>query len=160
MNAKHRAYSLIELLVILVVVAAMTALSVRPLRTLISEIPRSARICQTLNATTNALKQIKKDVEQATIITGFKDSVLTLQHVVGPVIYTLTDGQITRRPGINEQDAEYTWQLPHLRIETNLWGLDDEYYAVELKTWNQQRMLGKEQCRFKQSTVFFQKGKQ
>ena len=61
MNIKHRAYALTEILVIIVIIVVLMTLSVRPMRTMISEIPRSARVCQSLNATTAALGQIQDD---------------------------------------------------------------------------------------------------
>ena len=160
MNIKHRAYALTEMLVIIVVLVVLMSLSVRPMRTLISEIPRSARVCQTLNGTTQALEQLKNDIEQATRIRGLKDGVLTLEQNDGPVRYTLADGQITRRPGLHRSDAEFTWHLPDVRIETNLWNRNNQPYAFELTTWNQQTVLGREQARFKQTVVFFKKGQQ
>jgi competence protein ComGC len=158
MNSKYRAYALTEMLVIIVIVAVLMALTVRPFRVMISEIPRSAGVCQTLNNTTKALYQLKNDVELAHQITRLKDGVLRLEQSNGPVVYTFTEGQITRRPGMNDSDAEYTWQLPHLKTEAKLWSQNDQPYAVELTTWNQQTVLGREDTRFKQSTVFFQKG--
>jgi len=160
MNTKHRAYALAEMLVIIVMVVVLMSLSVQPMRTLISEIPRSARICQTLNSTTKALGQLKKDIERASRIIGFKDGILTLEQYNGHVSYMLTDGQITRRPGINDPDTEYIWLLPYLKTETKLWSQNNQPYAVELTTWNQQKVLGRDQVRFKQTVVFFQKEKQ
>lgn len=159
MNTKHRAYALTEMLVIIVILIVLVSLSVRPLRTMVSEIPRSARICQTLNGTTKALDQLRNDVERASRIASLTDGVLTLEHPDGPIRYSLADGQITRRPGLQRSGAEYTWHLPDVRIETNLWNRNNQPYAVELTTWNQQTALGRVQASFKQTTVFFQKGK-
>lgn len=158
MNIKCRGYALTEVLVIIVIIVVLMTLSVRPMRTLVSEIPRSARVCQTLNTTTKALEQLKNDIAQAGRIRGFKEGVLTLEQDGGPVHYTLADGQITRRPGLQRSDAEYTWHLPDVKIETNLWNRNNQPYAVELTTWNQQDVLGREQRRFKQTVVFYRKG--
>jgi len=159
MNSKHRAYALTEMLVIIVIIVVLMALSVRPMRTLISEIPRSARVCQSLNVTTAALGQLQDDIEQSTGITGLENGTFVLEHTAGTVTYTIADGRMTRSPGLNPSDAEYTWKLPHVKIETNLWNQDNKVYAVELTTWNQQTVLGREQKRFKQTSVFFRKGK-
>ena len=160
MNTKHRAYALTEMLVIIVIIVVLMTLSVRPLRTLVSEIPRSARTCQSLNATTAALEQLKDDIEKSTQITGLENATLVLEHTAGSVTYTIADGRMTRSPGLNPSDAEYTWKLPHVKIKTNLWNQDEQPYAVELTTWNQQNALGRDDVRFKQTAVFFQKGKQ
>lgn len=160
MNSKHRAYALTEMLVIIVIVAVLMALSVRPFRIMISEIPRSAGACRTLNNTTKALYQLKNDVELAHQITRLKGGILRLEQNNGPVVYTFTNGQITRRPGMNGSGTEYIWQLPNLKTESKLWSFNDRAYAVELTTWNQQTVLGREDARFKQTTVFFKKGQQ
>ena len=160
MNTKHHAYALTEMLVIIVILAVVLSLSVRPMRTLVAEIPRSARVCQTMNRATKALDQLKNDIERANRITGLKDGMLRLEQCDGPISYMLTDGQITRRPAMNDSDTEYTWQLPNIKTEVRLWNKNDQPYAVELTIWSQQKVLGKDQVRFKQSTVFFQKGRQ
>ena len=160
MNTKYRAYALTEMLVIMVMVVVLITLTVRPLRTMVSEIPRSARACRTLNSTTKALDQLRNDVEQASRITGLKNGVLTLEHPDGPVRYSFTDERITRRPAINDSCTEYTWQLPHLKTEAKLWNQNDQAYAVELTTWSQQKVLDRDDVRFKQTSVFFRKGQQ
>ena len=160
MNTKYRAYALTEMLVIIVMVMVLMSLTVRPLRTMVSEIPRSARACQALNGTTKALDQLRNDVEQTICITGLKNGVLTLEHPDGPVRYSFADEQITRRPAIDNSDTEYTWQLPHLKTEVKLWSRNDRAYAVELSTWSRQKMQGRDEVRFKQTVVFFQKGQQ
>ena len=160
MNSKHRAYALTEMLVIIVMVTVLMTLTVRPFRTMISEIPRSARLCQTLNGTTKALGQLRNDIEQSNRIAVLESGVLTLEHTDGTVRYTLADGQITRRPVMNDSGTETTWKLPHLKTEAKLWSDNEQPYAVELTTWNQQKDLGRDNARFKQTVVFFQKGQQ
>ena len=158
MKTKHRAYALTEILVIIVMVMVLITLSVRPLRTLISEIPRSARTCQSLNATTAALKQIKDDIETSIQITELDKRTLVLKHAAESVTYTIADGRMTRRPGLNPSEPEYTWQLPDVKITTTVWNRNNQPYAVELTTSNQQNVLGKDQSRFTQTVVFFKKG--
>ena len=159
MKTKHRAYALTEMLVIIIMVVVLMTLSAKPLHTLITEIPRSARACQSFNKTTGFLKQLKKDVEQSTRIVKLDNGTLELEHSSGNVIYTLTEGHVVRQPGIISSDAKYSWQLPNIRIESKLWSQDDLPYAVEVTTSNRQTVLGKEKTRFKQTTVFFNKGK-
>ncbi len=159
MKTKYRAYALTEILVIIIMVVVLMTLSTKPLHTLISEIPRSARACQSFNTTSSFLKQLKKDVEQSTRIVKLDNGLLELEHISGPVTYTLDDGNVTRRPGLNSSDAQYSWKLPNIRIESKLWNQDDFPYAVEVTTSNRQTVLGKEQTRFRQTTVFFNKGK-
>lgn len=158
MKTKRRAYALTEMLVIIVMIVVLISLSVRPLRTLISEIPRSAHTCRSLNATTTVLKQIKDDIETSMQITELDNGTLVLKHAAESVTYRIADGRMTRRPGLNPSEAEYTWQLPDVKITTTLWRQNNQPYAVELTTSNQQNVLGKEQKNFTQTVVFFKKG--
>ena len=89
MKTKHRAYALTEMLVIIAAIVVLMALSARPLRTLISEIPRSARACQSFNTTSSFLKQLKKDVEISTRIVKLDNGILELEQLVlSGVLYT------------------------------------------------------------------------
>ncbi|MHC4231048.1 MAG: hypothetical protein ACYTEM_01045 [Planctomycetota bacterium] len=157
MKIKRRAYALTEMLVIIVMIIVLMGLSVRPMRTLVSEIPHSARVCQTLNRSMKALDQLRNDIERSNRIAGLAGGVLTLEQPGGMVRYTLSDGHIARRPAMNDAGAEYIWQLPHLKTETRLWSQSDRPYAVELTTWNQQQDPDREQISFKQTVVFFKK---
>lgn len=158
MNFNRRAYSLTEILVIIVILATLITLSVRPLRTMTLEIPRSVGACQTLNITTNVLDLLQSDIEQAERIVDFRDSVLTLEHNDGLVRYSFADQQITRHPAMNDSGAEYTWQFACLKSQIHLWSQNNQPYAVELTTWNQQNAMDSQQVRFKQIRVFFRKG--
>lgn len=160
MNTKHRAYALTEILVIIVMVVVLMSLSVKPFRMLISEYPRSAGTCRTLSNTLKALAQLKDDVEKAEDIVDIKDDVLILKRDDGFIYYTFSDGQIARRPAIYSSDPEHIWDLANLKTEIRLWGEKERTYAVELTTWNQQHIMGKDQIRFKQTTVFFNKDQQ
>ena len=157
---KRCGYTLTEMLVIIVVLVVFMTLSVQPFRTMISEIPRSARVCQTLNGTQKFLGQLRKDVEQSDRIVSLNNSVLELEQGGKTINYMFSDGKIIRNPAMNDLDQNYIWQFPHLNTDTDLWTKNGVPYAVELTTWNQQMMLGKEIIRFKQTTVFFRKGEQ
>lgn len=160
MNVKRGGYSLTEMLVIIVLLVVLMTLTVRPMRTMISEIPRSARICQTLNGTQKALAQLKKDIEESIQITSFNDGVLTIEHSSQTINYTFADGKILRNPAMNDPDGQYVWQLPFQKMDAKLWRDNGTPYGFELNTWNQQNVLGTEQIRFNQTVVFFRKGKQ
>ena len=94
MKIKRRAYALTEMLVIIVMIIVLMGLSVRPMRTLVSEIPHSARVCQTLNRSMKALDQLRNDIERSNRIAGLAGGVLTLEQPGGMVRYTLSYGHI------------------------------------------------------------------
>ena len=156
MTTKHRAYALTEMLIIIAALVVLMALSARPLRMMMTEIPRSGRIYQTQNTTTKAMKQLKDDIEKSRRIVDLQDGLLTLQHQDGRITYTFSDGQISRLESGN--DSESTWTLPHVKVNTQLWKNEGTPYAVEITTWNQQTDSGRQQIRLKQSFVYFQKG--
>ncbi|MCK5000005.1 MAG: hypothetical protein KAS23_10730 [Anaerohalosphaera sp.] len=155
MTIKNQGYALIEMLIISAVLVVFIGLSVRPLRMIISEIPRSGRIYQTWNTTTEAIKQLKNDVEQCSRIIGFDNGQLTLEHVDNQVTYMFSDGKISRKASPDE--SESVWSIPHVKVNTQLWKNDSGHYAVEITTWNEQTVTDRKQKRLRQSFVYFQK---
>lgn len=160
MKIKYQAYALTEILVIMVVLTAMISLSIKPLRSIISEIPDSARVCRIQTKTDTILMQLKNDVEKSSRIVDFKANTLTLDQSGVSINYVLNDGQITRKPGLENQDTEDIWNLTDIRIEGSLWTQKGVPYALELTTWSRQESRGKEREAFRQSMVFFVKGSQ
>ena len=156
MTTKHHAYALTEMLVIIAALVVLMALSAKPLRMMITEIPRSGRIYQTQNTTNKVMKQLKDDIEKSRRIVDLQDNLLTLEHQDGRIRYTFSDGQISRQTSDNNSGS--TWTLPHVKVNTQLWKNNDTPYAVEITTWNQQTGTGRQQIRLKQSFVYFQKG--
>ena len=155
MITKHRAYALTEMLIIIATLVVVMALSVRPFRMMTTEIPRSGKIYQTQNTTTKVMKQLKDDIEKSRRIVDLDGELLTLEHQNSRITYTFSDGQISRQASGN--NSESTWTLPHVKVNTQLWKNNDTPYAVEITTWNQQIVTGKQQIRLKQSFVYFQK---
>jgi len=156
MSTKYRAYALTEMLIIIATLVVVIALSIRPFRMIIAEIPRSNKTYQVWNTTTKAMKQLKADVEKSRRIVDMQAHLLTLEHQNGQIKYTFSEGQISRQ--ISGSDSESIWTLPHVKVNTQLWENNDTPYAVEITTWNQQTVTGRQQIRLKQSFVYFQKG--
>ena len=155
MTTKDRGYTLIEMLIIIAVLAIVITLSVKPFRTIISDIPRSSRIFQAWNTTTEVMKQLKADVEQSSRIIDLSDGLLTLEHGDSKIVYTFLDGKISRKASTD--NSESLWKIPHVKINTQLWISDNIPYAIEITTWNQQNITGREQKRLRQSFVYYQK---
>lgn len=159
MKKTYRAYAMIEMLVIIVVLATLITLSVRPFRDMITELSRSTRTCQTVNLTAKAFDQVKSDIEQCDRIIGLENDILMLEESAGVVRYSFADGTIVRQPAEDGSVEEHVRELPNLRMEVKLWNHNTVPYAVELTTWDEQIALGKKRTQFKQSRVFFRKGK-
>ncbi len=154
MKTNRHGYALTEVLVIIVVIVVLMGLSVKPMRTLIAEIPRSSEACQAMGLTEKVLEQLDADIAQARRIVSLNGQSLTLDKYDGAVVYTLADEQITRESSTDRQ----TWTLPpNVHIEAVLWERGKTPYAVQLKTCNRQVALGREQTRFSQTRIFFQK---
>ena len=156
MTTKHYGYALTEILVIIAALVVLMTLIARPFRIMMSEIPRSAKIYQTQTTTTKVMKQLKDDIEKSRRIVDLQDNLLTLEHQDGRIRYTFSDGQISRQTSDN--NPESTWILPHVKVDTQLWKNNDTPYAIQITTWNQQTVLGRQQIRLKQSFMYFQKG--
>ncbi len=162
MNHKQRAYTLLEMLAIIMAIVVLMALSVRPMRAVICDIPRSMNDFQAWEQIGNILDQLQTDVKRSARMRVFpmdsriSGNLLYLEQTDGLVSYTLTNNQVVRqsdRPGDREQDI---WELPHVQIQWSLWENNDISYALEITTWSQREILGQTQEKFKQSYVFFQ----
>ncbi|MHC5083656.1 MAG: hypothetical protein ACYTET_06920 [Planctomycetota bacterium] len=156
MKTKHRAYALLEVLVIMTALVVLLALSVKPMRQAISEVPRANRVFRTWNVTCKALEMLKQDVEHCEEIVSLQDNTLTLRTAAGQITYEFDHGRLLR--GIPGAGDASTWKLPHVRINAQLWQDAGKPYALQITTWNQQTVQGAEQIRLKQSYVYFQKG--
>ena len=155
MAIKKRGYTLIEMLIISAVLVVFIALSVRPVRIIAAEIPQSSKTFQHWITTTKAMKQLKADVEQSGRIIDLNDGILTLEHKDSQIVYTFSDEKISRE--VLPDKSKSSWGVPHVKINMQLWENDNGPYAVEITTWNQKIVSGRQQRRLRQSFVYFQK---
>lgn len=159
MNPNRNAYTLLELLAIIAAVVVLMALSVKPMRTLVSDIPRAHRDFQTWIKTQGMLTQLKNDVEQSTHIKTvdidprISEPLLYLQQPEQLVIYSLTASDVFRQT----ETSETNWELPHVNINWHVWEDGGTPNAIEITTWTERIILNKSRKRFEQSFVYFQK---
>ena len=160
LKMKHRrgAYTLMEMLAVIAALVVLMALSVKPIRTLVSDIPRANRDFQTWTQTQDMLKQLRKDVEQSEYIKitemdpRISDKLIHLQLSDGLVSYTLNNGKVLRQT----DSSQNSWQLPHVKINWQVWENDDRPYALEITTWCERKVLDNMRKKFEQSSVYFQ----
>ncbi len=162
MSHKRQAYTLMEILAIIMAMVVIIALSAKPMRALVSDIPRSGRDHEVWIKTTNMLEQLKADVEQSTRIRMFQmdprisENLLYLEQPDGLISYAITNNQVIRQSGILADHREDVWELPHVHIQWSLWENNKMPYALEITTWTQRIVLGQTQKKFNQSYVYFQ----
>ena len=158
MKRKHSAYTLIEMLAVIAALVVLMALSVKPIRTLVSEIPRANRDFQTWTQTQDMLKQLRKDVEQSEQMKitemdpRISGKLIHLQQSDGLVNYSVTDGNVFRQA----DSSQNIWELPHVKINWKVWENDDRPYALEITTWCERTILDNMRKKFEQSSVYFQ----
>lgn len=159
MKYKRSAYTLLEMLAVIAAIVVMMALSVKPMRTLALHIPRSNRDFQTWTKTEGMLELLKKDVEDSTQINILDVDadrpckLISLQHPKELIRFSLRDGYVIRKT----DTLEDSWELPHVRINCQIWKNDTEPYAIEITTWAEHTVSGKVQKKFEQTYVYFQK---
>jgi hypothetical protein len=150
-----------EMLAVIAALAVLMALSVRPMRMLVADIPRSHRDVQTLTRTMNMLEHLKKDVERSAgmlvveMDPRISGNLLYLEQDGGLVSYSLTDNTVIRQSGVPNDQPENTWDLPHVHLEWAVWKNDEIPYALEITTWSERVVLNRTRQNFKQTHVYF-----
>lgn len=156
-----KGYALLEIIAILSAFAILMALSVQPMKTFLSEIPKADKQYQTWMKTMNMLSQIRNDIEHATTIrmdvsADEAGRILSLEGPAGAVNYRVRDEWVVREQ-LPPENAE-EWKLPDCRIVLDVWPTESNPAGVVVKTWDQtQAPIGRRN--FEQTYVFFRKTK-
>ena len=156
-------YALLEMLSILVAVAVLMMLSVEPMRTMLSEIPKTDRDYQTWSVTRKMLRQLRDDVEAASAMrldeTDAQGSTLDLVRASGTVQYRLMDEKAVRMfsPVDGMEPIAVEWALPKNRMQVSLWAESGRPTALEVTTWVEQHRGPRKLKNFEQTSVFFRK---
>ncbi len=163
LKSKRTAFALLEMLAVIAALVVLMSLTVKPMRTLLADMPRSHRDFQVWTQTTDMLDQLRLDVEQSGRMLVFEmdprisHDLLYLESADGLVSYSLTDGKVTRQSNIPGQVSSDVWELPHVEMNWQFWQKDNGPYALEITTWSQRTVFDKPKQKFKQSHVYFQK---
>ena len=161
----RKGFSLLEMMVIIAVIALLSIPLARLSTTTIRDIPRLPRIIQANTSLLNALKQIQRDINVAK---GFPDSFGTFSADNGTLLieledsticYQLKNGQLLRQTLANAEPATedkiMKWPVPHGKIRWRLWQKNGKSYAVEIKTYIEQKTAGRLQKKLANSYVYF-----
>jgi len=145
----RKGFSLVELLIVLIVISIVSVPLARLSTATLRDIPRTYRMIESNTNVLNALKQIHQDVNAAK---GFPKSfnayiasseTLLIELANEVICYQLKDGKIFRRKltgtwEINSEDVE-VWLVPHAKVEWQVWRKNGKGYAVEVKTYIEQK---------------------
>lgn len=163
MKIKRPAFTIIEILGVTAALVVLMALTVKPMRTMMADVPRSCRDFQTWTQTINMLDQLKTDVERSKRMLVFEmdprisHNLLYLECDDGLVSYALADGKVTRQSGVPGDSPQDAWDLSHVNMNWQFWKQNGWPYALEITTWSQRTILDRNQQKFKQTHVYFQK---
>jgi len=145
----RKGFSLVELLIVLIVISIVSVPLARLSTATLRDIPRAYRMIESNTNVLNALKQIHKDVNAAK---GFPKSfnayiasseTLLIELANEVICYQLKDGKMFRRKltgawESNSEDVEI-WSVPRAKVEWQVWRKNGKGYAVEVKTYIEQK---------------------
>lgn len=155
---KRSAYTLLEMMAIIAAIVVIMALSVKPVRTLVADVPRANRDFQTWLQTQDMLTQLRRDIQQSTrmepaaiVSDNYNSSLLRLQQPEKLVSYSFSDDKVLRRTnGVSDH-----WDLPHVHIKWDFLEHNETPYALEITTWTERTVFQKTQKKNEQSYVYF-----
>lgn len=161
----RKGMTLVEMVVVLIVLPfAMIAFDVL-FRSVLSDIPRSARLVQENVSLLNMLEQMRQDIGGAKALPQSYEQdtagegLLLIELADGVVSYQLSGGKMLRRrltPAKEEQamDAR-VWSLPNSQVQWRTWRQDGRGYAVEVTTAIRYKLRSKYQDRMANSHLYF-----
>ena len=162
-KSKQTAFALLEMLAVIAALVVLMALTVKPMRTLLADMPRSHRDFQVWTQTLDMLEQLQSDVEQSSRMLVFEmdprisHDLLYLESADGLISYSLVDGKVTRQSTIPGHESSNVWELPHVKLNWQFWQKSNVPYALEITTWSHRSILNRPEQKFKQTHVYFQK---
>ena len=149
------------MILLLGIMVLIMAFSAKLTWTLVREVPLADRSFSTASGTQFALEVIRQDVERAGALkmdaSDAETAAFTLTGTAGPVTYALRPGGIWRTAGTDDPNlaAPPAWNLPDTRFECRTAGDPAAPAALEIRVWQQRKVLGSERVHFKQSNLFF-----
>jgi len=175
----RKGLSLVEVLVVIAAVFLISVPLARLSTATLRDIPACRRMIETNTTILNAIEQIRKDVNAAkkfpesfgTYTANGETLLIELENET--VLYQLKDGRILRqkftKTGTDTEKEITTWRVPNGGIQWRLWrrngrrgapqtrnrAFGDPGYAVEIKTWIEQKSLGRLEKKMANSYLYF-----
>jgi hypothetical protein len=158
----RKGYLLVEMIAILFILTVILLIIGPFFRLFTSELPRDFRFVQESCVLKNAVSHIRADVACAKLLTesvgdSAEPSALVMRLPEGTVSYKFNDGRILRRlDGASATGSkDIIWSAPHSRIEWQVWNKDQTGYAVELRTYIEDKDLGLIRRKLANNYLFF-----
>jgi hypothetical protein len=133
-------------------------------KTLLSDIPRSARVLQDNTTLLNMLGQFQQDIDAAKRLPDSfaghttNDKLLLIELAEGMICYQLEDGRVLRRRLTDTpqgREEARVWAMPNANVEWRLWRRQGRGYAVEVKTHIKHKLRKKLQKKMANSHLYF-----
>ena len=145
----RKGFSLVELLVVLAVISIVSVPLAGLSTTTLRDIPRAYKMIESNTSILNALKQIRKDVNVAKgfpkSFNGFTTNgdTLLIERANGTICYQLKDGEIVRQTltdtKVGRNEKIINWAVPQGKVKWRVWQKNGKGYAVEVKTYIEQK---------------------
>jgi prepilin-type N-terminal cleavage/methylation domain-containing protein len=158
----RKGFSLVEMLAVIFVLTVILLIMGPFFRLFACELPKDFRLVQESCVLKNAVSHIRADVACAKILTesvgdSAEPSTLAMRLPEGTVSYEFNEGRILRRLADTSDTGseDIVWSVPHGRIEWKVWNKDQTGYAVELRTYIEDKDLGLIRRKLANNYLFF-----
>jgi len=157
---RRKGFTLVEMLVVMVIIPFAAFALDRLLMTLLTDIPRTSAVVQVNTTLLNMLRQMRKDIDQATgLPESFAghtagDKLLLIEWPDGAICYQLKEGQVLRYKSTDTQDAR-VWSVPNAEVQWQVWRKNGHGYALEIQTHVKQKLRAKWQKKMANSHLYF-----
>jgi hypothetical protein len=148
----RKGYTIIELIVLLGLIVLVLILAFKPIRVLISDVPRQHRDFQTARSLNHMFACLKTDIESAKKLTAAGDPNTLI--IDGSITYHFDNDYVSRINIHDPNAASSLWTLPHSRL---VWEVKNQN-ALQITGWLERTVLGKTEINFHNSHLFYAKG--
>ena len=159
----RKGYTLLELLGLVGIFALIFALSARPIWIMVRQVPHITQMYDLQQQVDSFNVQLRRDVETADALclepAGEKadQKALRLHGPGGWVAWRIEPGHVLRTAldDPNEPSQTRAWTLPHVELDWSLYKDDNQPVGVQLRSWINRPLLGKQEMKFRQSRLYF-----
>ena len=161
----RKGFTLVEMLIVIMTLPFVALVLDGLFNTLLTDIPRSARVLQDNTTVLNMLGQIQQDIDAAKALPDSfaghttDDRLLLIELAEGTICYQIEDGRVLRRRLTDTQqdgrEEARVWAMPNAKVEWRLWRQQGRGYAVEIKTHIKHKLRKKLQKKMANSHLYF-----
>ncbi len=160
----RKGFTIVEVLMVVITLPFVALVLDGLFNTLLTDIPRSARVLQDNTTLLNMLGQIQRDIDAAKALPDSfaghttNDRLLLIELAEGMICYQLEEGRVLRRRLTDTQQGREearVWVMPNAKVEWRLWRRQGHGYAVEVRTHIKHRLRKKLQEKMANSHLYF-----